>query len=96
MNATTVAVRRASIAAAGAALLFACSEGPTDPSVPRSELSITGADPSPSAPGIFLGTITPEVKWYKNGAFVPVGIVSPWHHPATPLRLCFRAAAGRA
>lgn len=62
MNATTVAVRRASIAAAGAALLFACSEGPTDPSVPRSELSITGTDPSPSAPGIFLGTtVAPAV-----------------------------------
>lgn len=30
---------------------------------------------------------TPEVRWYRNGVFVPVGLTSPWQHPATTAAL---------
>ncbi|MBA3260639.1 MAG: hypothetical protein H0T68_14385 [Gemmatimonadales bacterium] len=53
MKASTVA--RCALGAV-TALLFACGEGPTDPASQRPGLAITGTDPAPSAPGIFLGT----------------------------------------
>lgn len=32
-------------------------------------------------------SITPAVRWYRNGVFVPVGVTSPWHHPGTTAAL---------
>jgi hypothetical protein len=45
---------------AGALVLFACSEGPTSPAERQAVEADVAVDPSPSAPGIFLGDgVTP-------------------------------------
>jgi hypothetical protein len=45
---------------AGALVLFACSEGPTSPTEQQAGEADIAVDPSPSAPGIFLGDgVTP-------------------------------------
>jgi hypothetical protein len=44
----------------GTIVLFACSDGPTGPAERRSDRADIAADPSPSAPGVFLGdAVTP-------------------------------------
>lgn len=50
----STAARRA--LGAASLLLFACTEGPTDPTSRSPELATIGTDPAPSAPGIFLGS----------------------------------------
>jgi hypothetical protein len=40
---------------AASVLLFACDDGPTDPTSPSTEPAGIGTDPAPSSPGIFLG-----------------------------------------
>jgi hypothetical protein len=47
--------------------IYACGESPSAPSGNASELAITGTDPAPDAPGIFLGTErTPKGSAYSS------------------------------
>jgi hypothetical protein len=48
------------LGAAASVVLAACGDAPTTPSASHDELEAIVTDPAPSAPGIFLGSVTPS------------------------------------